>query len=198
MIYLYGAGGHAKVIVDILECCGIIIGGVFDKNPMKRVWDYPFFQFPGPFNTNEDQLIISIGNNEIRMKLAIENNVSYYTAIHPKSIVSSHVSIGEGTVVMAGALINSDTFIGKHCIINSNASIDHDCTLSDFVHISPNATLSGGVKVGKAAHVGSGAVIIPGKTIGSNAVIGAGAVVIDDIPDNVVAVGNPAKIIKKI
>ncbi len=86
--------------------------------------------------------------------------------------------------------------VGKHCIINSNASVDHDCILEDFVHISPNATLCGGVFVGKCSHIGAGAVIIPGKRIGKNAIVGAGAVVISDIPDNAVAVGNPARVIR--
>jgi sugar O-acyltransferase (sialic acid O-acetyltransferase NeuD family) len=195
MIYLYGAGGHAKVIIDILESCGKMVTGIFDDDPLKAIWNFAPLQFPGSFDFSTDELIISIGNNTIRERIS-KLEVKYHTTIHPSANVSRYVFIAEGTVIMAGALINADTIIGKHCIINSNASVDHDCILEDFVHISPNATLCGGVKVGKCSHIGSGAIIIPGKRIGRNVVVGAGAVVIADIPDNAVAVGNPARVIR--
>jgi sugar O-acyltransferase (sialic acid O-acetyltransferase NeuD family) len=196
MIYLYGAGGHAKVIADILKCCSKDVAGIFDDDPEKTIWNFINLKFPGPFNFSSDELILSIGNNLVRKKIANMINANYHTAIHPSAIISSYSSIKEGSVVMGGALINADARIGKHCIINSHASIDHDCILKDFVHISPNATLSGDVFVGECTHIGSGAIIIPGKKIGLNVTIGAGAVVITDIPDNVVVVGNPARIIK--
>ncbi len=198
MIYLYGAGGHAKVIADILEICHATIGGVFDKDTSKKFWNYLNFSFPGPFNFSEDEMIISIGDNSARKKIANDIKAKYYTAIHPMTILSKHTSIGNGSVIMGGALINADTVIGKHCIINSNASIDHDCFIEDFVHVAPNATLCGGISIGECTLVGTGAIIIPGKKIGANTIIGAGAVVISDVPDNVVVVGNPARIIKHI
>lgn len=196
MIYLYGAGGHAKVIADILECCGKTVAGIFDDNPAKTIWNFTRLNFPGPFIFSSDQLILSIGSNLIRKEISMKVGANYYTAIHPSAIISGHSSIAEGSVVMGGVLINADTNIGKHCIINSHASVDHDCLLQNFVHISPNATLCGGIFVGECSHIGTGAIIIPGKKIGANTTIGAGAVVISDIPDNVVAVGNPARIIK--
>ncbi len=196
MIYLYGAGGHAKVVADILECCNKKVAGIFDDDPAKQFWRFFNLQFPGPFNFSSDELILSIGNNLIRKKIANKVNAKYHTAIHPSAIISSYSAIREGSVVMGGALINADSKIGKHCIINSHASIDHDCVLEDFVHVSPNATLCGEVFVDECSHIGAGAIIMPGKKIGANTVIGAGAVVISDIPGNVVVVGNPARIIK--
>lgn len=196
MIYLYGAGGHAKVIIDILECCGETITGIFDDDPAKTIWNFANLKFPGPFNFSLDKLILSIGNNFTRKKISMQVGAKYCTAIHPSAVVSSYASIAEGSVVMGNALINADTIIGKHSIINSHASVDHDCVLKNFVHISPNATLCGNVFVGECSHIGTGATIIPGKKIGANTIIGAGAVVITDIPDNVTAVGNPPRIIK--
>jgi sugar O-acyltransferase (sialic acid O-acetyltransferase NeuD family) len=195
MIYLYGAGGHAKVIIDILEMSGKTVAGIFDDDPLKSIWRFSPLMFPGPFDLTTDELIISIGNNTIREKVS-KLAAKYHTAIHPSAIVSSYASIAEGSVIMGGALINADAIIGKHCIINSHASVDHDCILEDFVHISPNATLCGSVYVGRCSHIGSGAVIIPGKKLGKYAIVGAGAVVISDIPDNAVVVGNPARVIK--
>jgi sugar O-acyltransferase (sialic acid O-acetyltransferase NeuD family) len=196
MIYLYGAGGHAKVIADIIECCDKNVAGIFDDDPEKTIWNFTNLKFPGSFNFLSDELILSIGNNLIRKKIAEMINANYYTAIHPSAIISSYSAIKEGSVVMAGALINADSHIGKHCIINSHASIDHDCLLEDYVHVSPNATLCGGIFVGECTSIGAGAVIIPYKHIGCNVTIGAGAVVISDIADNSIVVGNPARIIK--
>lgn len=195
MIYLYGAGGHAKVIIDILESCGKTVTGIFDDDPLKVIWNFSPSKFPGSFNFSNDELVISIGNNKVRERIS-KIEATYLTAVHPSAIISKYVTIGKGTVIMGGALVNADTRIGGHCIINSHASVDHDCILQDFVHISPNATLCGGVSVGQCSHIGSGAIVIPGKRIGDNTVIGAGAVVISDIPDNAVAVGNPAHVIK--
>ncbi len=198
MIYLYGAGGHAKVIADILERSGKTISGIFDDNPAKSIWNFPNLDFPGPFDFLYDKLIISIGNNYMRKKVATKTQAKYCKAAHPSAVISTHSLISEGSVVMGGVLINADTKIGKHCIINSHASVDHDCFIGDFVHISPNATLCGDVHVGECSHIGAGAIIIPAKKIGEHVIIGAGSVVISDIPDNVVAVGNPARIIKKL
>src|SRR3954466_9352594 len=110
MIYLYGAGGHAKVIADILEIRGIIPAGVFDDDLSKKIWNFPTLTFPGPFNFSADKLIISIGNNQTRKKIAAGKIVKYQTAIHPATVLSVHSSIGEGSVIMGGALINADTF----------------------------------------------------------------------------------------
>lgn len=197
MIYLYGAGGHAKVIAEILQLNGQSIAGVFDADLSKTLFGLPALTFPGSFNPSTDQLLISIGNNSFRKKIASVITADYISAIHPAAVLSKRTTLQEGTVVMAGVVINAHTAVGKHCIINTSASVDHDCLIEDFVHISPHAALCGGVSVGEGAHVGTGAIIIPGKKIGSNAIIGAGAVVIEDIPDNVVAVGNPARIIRR-
>jgi len=197
MIYLYGAGGHAKVVADILECSGITIGGFFDADSRKKLWGYPYFSFPGPFSSAEDQLIISIGDNATRKKIAETYNVKYAIAVHPSAIISLHSNIGEGCVIMGNALINADAVIGNHCIINSNASVDHDCVLGNFVHISPGAVLCGGVTVGDGTQIGAGAIILPGKKIGANTVIGAGTVVNIDIAENNTAVGNPVRVLKK-
>ncbi len=198
MIYLYGAGGHAKVIIDILERCGKTVAGVFDDDPAKTIWNFSNLKFPAAFNFLDDELILSIGNNLIRKKIAMQIEANYHTAVHPSAVISAHAFVNKGSVVMGGALINADTQVGKHCIVNSNASIDHDCVLEDFVHVSPNATLCGDVFAGTCSHIGAGAIILPGKKIGVNAIVGAGSVVIADIADNCVAVGNPARIIKKI
>lgn len=192
---IIGASGHGSVLADIAKILNFEVH-FCDDNVSLIKGEQVLERSKVDFKKNRD-LIIGIGNNIIRSKIAHqypENN--FVKLFHPASVVSSSVSIGDGTVIMPIAVINVGSKIGNHCIINTGAIIEHDCVLDDFVHISPNATLCGSVKIGKYSWVGSGAVIIQGITIGENVIIGAGSVVINDIPDNTTFVGNPAKKIK--
>lgn len=194
-MYLYGASGHAKVIIEILELSKIPVEGLFDDDRgITALLGYKVRQFTR--QVMNSQLLISIGDNRRRKLIADQLSITYGSAIHPAATISPRVQIGEGTVVMAGVTINSGTTIGKHCIINTNASVDHDCIIHDFVHVSPNTTLCGGIEIGEGTHLGAGAVVIPGVRIGKWATIGAGSVVIRDVPDQVTVVGNPGRIIK--
>lgn len=197
-MYLFGASGHCKVVIDIIKKSNLdTIEGVFDDNPQKeKIFNIPIFKTEKLDFFRNKSLILSIGNNKNRQNLANKIATNYLIAIHPNAIVASNVIVGEGTVIMAGAVLNPSVTIGKHCIINTGSVVDHDCSISDFVHISPNATLAGNVFVGEGTHVGSGAVIIPKITIGKWCTIGAGAIIIKDVPDFAVVVGNPGKIIK--
>lgn len=195
---LYGASGHGKVIIDILESMNEPHIEIWDDADKEPVWEFQVKK-PLPAGTPvKDKMVISIGINATRKKVAerLAGAVNFGTAIHATAYISKRAKVGEGTVVMAGATVNPDTHIGKHCIINTNASIDHDCVIGDYAHISPNATLSGDVHVGEGTHIGSGASCIQGIRIGKWCTIGAGAVIIKDIPDYATAVGNPAKVIK--
>jgi sugar O-acyltransferase (sialic acid O-acetyltransferase NeuD family) len=195
---LYGASGHGKVILEILEQNGEKDIEIWDDMPRQDMCGYPVIKPFESTNYKEAKIIISIGNNDIRKKISdrLSGYATFGVAIHCSSKISKRAKIGAGSVIMAGATINVDTQVGKHCIINTNASIDHDCVLGDYVHISPNATLSGNVTVGEGTHIGSGAVSIQGIKIGKWCTIGAGTVIIKDIPDYSTAVGNPARIIK--
>lgn len=194
-MYLYGASGHAKVIADIFRSNDIEVQGLFDDNPnIKELIGLPVertSELKGP-------LVISIGNNSIRKKIAESISIPFAIGVDRSAIVSKSVIIGDGTVVMQGAIIQACATIGEHAIVNTAVSIDHDCEIGDYVHISPNATLCGNVKVGEGTHVGAGSVIIQGIKIGAWSVIGAGSVVVSDIPDGVLAYGNPCRIIRKI
>lgn len=196
-IYLYGASGHCKVIVDILQSNNQNIEAILDDNPRESaMFNIPIVHTADCKDFSDKSMIISIGDNLIRKKIAKKVNTHFLSAIHPSAIVSPYSQIGEGTVVMAGAIINAATIIGTHCIINSGAVIEHDCEIHDYVHISPNVAMAGDIIVEKGTHIGIGASVIQGIKIGKWAMIGAGAVVIEDVPDYAVVVGNPGKIIK--
>ena len=194
-MYLYGASGHAKVIIDILHAEGTQVDGLIDDNPVvEMLHGYPVFHgrsdlFP---------VIISIGDNRVRRMISQRLRGMFGKAIYPSAIVSPSATIGEGTVIMQGAIIQADTQIGKHCIINTGASVDHESVIDNYVHISPHSTLCGNVKVGEGTWIGAGTTIIPGVAIGQWCVIGAGSVVTKDIPDGMLAVGNRCETIKSL
>ena len=199
MKYLFGASGHAKVVVDVINSTNNKIIGVFDDNQqLEHFQDIPFLGKlkKGDKILKNGELIIAIGNNKIRKQIVNNIESQYFTALHNNCFLSPYSQIGKGTVVMQYASVNSNAKIGNHCILNTSSVVEHDCIVEDFVHISPNATLTGNVKVGEGTHIGSGAVIIPNIKIGKWCVIGAGSVVIENVPDYSVVVGNPAKIIK--
>lgn len=192
-LYIYGASGHGKVVLDLLSVLNRKVTSFIDDNIELKS-----FQGYGVLNSipTNASFIIGIGNNRIRKDIANNKGSIIEALIHPKSTVANKVILGKGTIVVAGVVINCSSVIGSNCIINTASVVEHDCLIEDFVHISPNSTLCGGVTIGTGTHIGAGAVIIPGVKIGSWCTIGAGTVVINDIPDGATAVGNPARIIK--
>ncbi len=195
---LYGASGHGKVIHEIVNSIGGEVTAYIDDNPeITRFHGCPVYRFLTDVELmGDEEIIVSIGKNETRKRVVLGMKVPFGRAIHTTCVLSTSATVGEGSVLMSNTSINASTYVGRHCIVNTNASVDHDCIIGDFVHLSPNVALAGGVKVGEGAHIGIGACVIQGITIGKWAIVGAGAVVIQDVPDNAVAVGNPARIIK--
>lgn len=193
-MYLYGASGHAKVIIDILNSQQETIKALIDdNNNLTELCGFPIVHSAKGLSP----LIISIGNNAIRKKIAEKLNCEFGIGIHSSAIISPSSTIGDGTVVMQGAIVQAEATIGKHCIINTGATVDHECVLEDYVHISPNATLCGNVHVGEGTQIGAGSVVVPGVKIGKWSLVCAGSVVTKDIPDNCMAAGNRCKVLKQ-
>ena len=183
--------------MDIARSNEIQIESIFDDNrDLKEILGLKVKHSISSEALN-NEFIIAIGDNTIRKKVVSNFRGKIHRAlIHESAVVSSSAVLGKGTVMMANASVNGDSVIGEHCIINTGATIEHDCILGNFVHISPNAALAGGVEIGEGTHIGIGAVVIPGIKIGKWVTVGAGAVILKDIPDDVVVVGNPGRIIK--
>lgn len=207
-VYIIGAGGHAKVIANVIYKSGDIVKGFLDDNVaigtviikekklkvVGTIADVERLKSKYP----KAEFIIGIGDNHIRKRICEElgENISYYTAIDPSSQIGLDVEVGKGTVILSNACINTSTKIGKHCIINTGAIIEHDNILEDYAHISPNATLSGTVKVGKMTHIGTGTVVKNNISICNNCIVGIGAAVVKNIEEPGIYIGVPSKKIK--
>ena len=178
-ITVIGSGGHSKTVCSAIESMMFFNIKVLDNDTL--------------LTSSEDTVVIAIGNDDVRDRIA--NNIpnSSIVIADIESNVDEQTTIGEGTVILKGATIQRDATIGKHCIINTNASVDHDCNIGNFTHIAPGVNLCGNVTVGNNTLIGVGSSVIPGITIGNNVVIGAGSVVVKDIPNNTEAYGNPCR-----
>jgi len=208
-IFVFGASGHAKVVIDILEKQGEfeIAFLVDDDLTLKGQKVYGYRVMGGRQELLELSKkegisggIVAIGSNVARDNVAVwlnDMNFHLVTAIHPSAQFARGVKVGVGTVVMAGAVVNPDSTIGANVIINTKVSVDHDCIVGDCVHLAPGSTLCGSVSVGAGTFVCSGATIIPNIVVGSNVIVGAGATVVKDVPDNVTVVGTPARIMAR-
>lgn len=205
-IYLYGCGGHAKVILDILNRNNQKVTAIVDDNPppeLKEIHHTPVYKTSDYLDKikSNSQWIVTIGNNKIRQKIALklENlGYSFINAIHPSAQIGLGVKINLGTVIMANVVINIDTYIGNHVIINTGATIDHDCYIADYCHIAPGCSICGGVTINQGVLLGVGTKIKPCIEIGKNTICGAGSVIVKNLPSDCLVYGCPATVIKNL
>ena len=191
-LIIIGAGGHGKVIADIAVKNGYKdIVFLDDDESIEECAGFPIIGKIQDAEVLEGDKIVAVGNSVIRER--IQKGIDTITLIHPDAVIGRRVSVGKGTVVMAGAIINSDSVIGDGCIINTAASVDHDCVVEDFSHVAVGAHLCGTVHIGKSTWIGAGATVSNNISICSNCIVGTGAAVIKSIDAPGTYVGVPAK-----
>jgi len=205
---IIGAGGHGKVVLDILRSAEHYRPvGFIDADPKLTgtiVCGMPVLGAIHLLNRLIAQhhigaAIIAIGDNRARASYARavdEARIPLINAIHKSAVVSTTAKLGRNVVVAANAVICTEAKVGDFSIVNTSATVDHECELGTAVHICPGAHLAGRVRVDADAFIGMGANIIQCLKIGSGAVIGAGAVVLADVPALSTAVGVPARVVK--
>lgn len=202
-IVIFGAGGHAKVIIDIIERQNLyeILGIFVDTPGIESLMSYPIL---GEISECKGYTkgIIAIGDNfgrKLVSEKVIENNpkIEFVSAIHPDATIGKEVHIGAGTVIMAGVIINVHAHIGDHCIINTQASVGHDVVIGNYATAAPGSRIGGNAFIGTLSTISMGANVIQKIKIGNGSLIGAGSTVIRDIPNGVLAYGLPAKVIRQ-
>jgi UDP-perosamine 4-acetyltransferase len=204
-VVVIGAGGHAKVLIDILVLGGIQVLGVTDPNTdragemLSGVSILGSDQALMEFEPESLRLVNGIGSTaDTRLRQSVFEHLTdkgyrFDVAVHPKAIVAQEVMLGEGAQVMAGAIIQPGVRVGVNCIINTGAVVDHDCVIGDHVHVAPGAVLSGNVSIGDGSHIGCGGTVMQSIQIGAGSVIGAGAVVTMNVDDEDTVTGVPAR-----
>lgn len=205
LIFL-GAGGIGVVAAEIARLLGFEVVGFLDDMAERHGTTFCEAKILGSFDLlpelrqrGVEQAVVAFAHGPGRLSVAqqaLSDGFTLPNIIHPSAIVSRTAIVGHGAIMMPGTIVNAGTHIGTNLILNTAASIDHDCTIGDGVHVGPGSRLSGLIKVGRASYVGVGSTIRESITIGSNVMVGAGSLVLKDIPDNVVAYGSPAKVIR--
>lgn len=206
-----GAGGHARVVLEILRQQGMYeLVGLLDSNPElhgSRVGGVPVLGdddlLECLIRDGVDGFFVGVGSaidTTPRRRLfewAADRGLTPVSAVHSQSTISASATLGKGVTLMAGAIVNAEAVLGDNAIINTGAIIEHDCVIGDHVHVATGARLAGAVIVGEGAHIGLGASVCQGVVIGKNALVGAGAVVTERVADNVVVIGVPGKPVRK-
>jgi sugar O-acyltransferase (sialic acid O-acetyltransferase NeuD family) len=208
-IFVYGAGGHGKVVADVFVCRGEseFAGFVDDR---EELWGTRVMGLTvlggGDWLWREAGLVraavaLGVGNGLARRRIAERCaawGVEILTVAHPRATVAGAADLGCGTVVMAGAVINAGARIRAGVIVNSGAVVEHDAEIGDCAHVAPRAAMGGAARLGEYSHLGMGAVVLERVRVGSHTIVGAGAVVVRDLPDGVVAMGVPARICRQV
>ena len=208
-VVIIGAGGHGKVVLDIVRAAGQFKpAGFVDADPALAGQVVAGLTVLGPPNLlpklrqqRVSQVIVAIGDNRTRLRyidLAREYGFELVNAIHPTAFVSPSAALGLNVVVAPHASVITEARVAGGAIVNTAAVVDHECVVGEGVHVGPGAVLAGRVRVGRGAFVGMGAKVIQCRAVGEFATVGAGAVVIEDVPDGATAVGVPARVVKSL
>jgi UDP-perosamine 4-acetyltransferase len=205
-VVIVGAGGHGKVVLEILRAAGQHKPvGFLDADPALAGANVAGLPVLGYLNVlpkirpKAKGAIVAIGDNRVRQGYArklIEAGFDLVSAIHPSAVVSPSAILGHNVVVAPNAVVGTGAKIGHSAIINTSAVVDHECIVGEGAHICPMAALAGRVQIGEGAFVGLGARIIPCLCVGAYATIGAGAVIIEETPAHATVVGVPGRVIK--
>ncbi len=207
-VLILGAGGHGRVVLDILLAAGRHTAvGFLDNNANfhgRRIDGVPVLgaidalaEIAGAQDATA--VVVAIGDNGVRRGLARQVDAAgleLISAIHPSAAIAHNATVGRNVVVAAGVVVCAHCQIGDSVILNTGCIVDYQTMIGEGSHICPGVRIAGRVKVESGVFVGIGATVIPKITLGCEAIIGAGAVVIEDVPPLATVVGVPARPIK--
>jgi sugar O-acyltransferase (sialic acid O-acetyltransferase NeuD family) len=164
-----------------------VLGGLDELDGLPEAAAVVCTGHPGNF-TSKKRIVRRLG-------LAPER---YATLVHPAAVIPASCSLGEGTVVLAGAVATADVRVGAHVGVMPHTVLTHDDQLDDFVTVGAGARVAGSVRVAEGAYLGSGCLIREGLAVGPWALVGMGAVVTRDVPGGEVWAGVPARFVRAV
>ena len=203
-VVVLGSGGHAKVVIDILEAEGRFeIVGLTTKDALQNLGNYPVLGddeiLPDLLAQGVAWAAIGVGgytSNALRKQIYQHvKSLGFHvaTAVHPSAVITGGVSIGQGSVIFAGVVLNPQVMIGDNVVVATGSTVDHETRVENHVLISAGVTVGAKVTIQEGALLAIGSTIVSGVTVGKNALVCAGAVVIRDVPDDARVLGVPAR-----
>lgn len=200
-LLVIGAGGHAKVVIDIARAAGWNPVAALDPiGPGHHCAEVPVLGnddlAPDLFRDGLRFAVIALGSNRLRARIGEHLQAIGFqcpAVAHPGATLSPYACIGDGTVIMPGAIVNSHAHVGNFVIINTGAIVEHDCHIGTGAHIAPRSVMGGNVEIGDMVLFGIGAVARPEVTVEREATIGAGSVVVSRIAAGQTVTGAPAR-----
>lgn len=205
-LVIFGSGGFAREVAQVVRDINIVqprwsLLGFLDDDVSKHGTVVGGLPVLGGAEVLQSRprlaCSIGIGNPAAKHKIASRlTRTIFATLIHPRAWIGERVAIAEGAIICANATATCDITIGAHVIVNLSATIGHDARLADFSTLAPSVNISGYAMVGRGSDLGTGVAVIPSAKVGAWSIVGAGSVVVNDLPDNITAVGAPARVVK--
>jgi UDP-perosamine 4-acetyltransferase len=204
-VLVIGAGGHAKVVIELITAHSKYqVVGLIDNMKTDGLLGIPVVgtdaDLPRLRGSGVAGAFVALGDNQRRLamgRILQDYGFQIVNAISPAAIISASAQVGLGVAIMAGAVVNAECRVEDFAIINTGSIVDHDVHVGEASHVAPGCALAGRVRIGRLAFLGTGASAIPGVSVGDGAIVGAGACVIHDIPAGALAVGVPARVLRR-
>lgn len=205
-VILYGGGGHCVPVADALQTMGQTILHIIDDDPQCKGRAVSGFEITGGFvdlpdsEVEECEFVVAVARNDIRQRIVTkltEHSCVLGGVRHPSAIISRNACVHPSAQVMAGVIVNAGAEVGAHVVLNTGCIVEHDCRIGAFAHIGPAAALAGAVVVEEGAFIALGARVGPFVQVGAWSIVGAGAVALENVPERVLSVGVPARVVRK-
>lgn len=208
-IFVLGIGGSTPVFIDIAEACNYKIAGLYHYND-ERTGEidhgYPILgSFEDLYQSDIKGKMFLLSQGDMKIREEVTNKIKQLgglipTLVHPKSVISKYAKISnEGVIIGANCIVQADSVIKSNSVLRDMALVCHQTIIGNYCFVGPKALVGAHIEVQDFAFIGQDSLLVSGKvgTMGANSLLGAGAVLTKELPANVVAVGNPARVIKE-
>ena len=206
---IYGAGGLGREVYELALIINnaknrwseiIFIDDASSVDDLRKIPIHTFAEMKQSIVLDAIEVCIAIGEPSIRQLLYVkllDNGVQIATLIHPEISMSDSTKIGKGAIICRYVSITCDIHVGNNVYIHPMACIGHDAHIGDHSMISSFVDVAGDCVVGEKVFLAIGVVLKQGVSIGANSIVGLSSVVYRDLPESVIALGNPARPMKK-